>query len=143
MNNVVLMGRLTKDVELRYNQSQMAIGRFTVAVNRRLTKEKRQEAEANNHPTADFISCVIFGKQAEVLAQYVSKGMRILINGRIQTGSYDNNEGQKVYTTEVIVEQFEFIDSNNQHNEGGKQQNSPDDFGMGNAVVNNDSEMPF
>lgn len=69
--------------------------------------------------------------------------MRVLINGRIQTGSYDNKEGQKVYTTEVIVEQFEFIDSNNQHNEGGKQQNSPDDFGMGNAVVNNDSEMPF
>lgn len=143
MNNVVLMGRLTKDVELRYNQSQMAIGRFTVAVNRRLTKEKRQEAEANNQPTADFISCVIFGKQAEVLAQYVSKGMRVLVNGRIQTGSYDNKEGQKVYTTEVIVEQFEFIDSNNQHNEGSKQQNNVDDFGMGNAVVNNDSEMPF
>ena len=143
MNNVVLMGRLTKDVELRYNQSQMAIGRFTVAVNRRLTKEKRQEAEANNQSTADFISCVIFGKQAEVLAQYVSKGMRVLLSGRIQTGSYDNKEGQKVYTTEVIVEQFEFIDSNNQHGQDNKQQNSPDDFGMGNAVVNNDSKMPF
>lgn len=111
MNNVVLMGRLTKDVEIRYNQSQMAIGRFTVAVNRRLTKEKRQEAEANNQPTADFINCVAFGRTAEVIGQYFHKGNKIAITGHIQTGSYENQQGQRIYTTDVIVDQFYFVDS--------------------------------
>lgn len=110
MNNVVLMGRLTKDVEIRYNQSQMAIGRFTVAVNRRLTKEKRQEAEANNQATADFINCVTFGKTAEIIGQYFRKGNKIAITGHIQTGSYENQQGQKIYTTDVIVDQFDFVE---------------------------------
>lgn len=113
MNNVVLMGRLTKDVEIRYNQSQMAIGRFTVAVNRRLTKEKRQEAEANNQATADFINCVAFGKTAEIIGQYFHKGNRIAVIGHIQTGSYENQQGQKIYTTDVIVDQFDFVESAN------------------------------
>lgn len=116
MNNVVLMGRLTKDVELRYNQSQMAIGRFTVAVNRRLTKEKRQEAEANNQATADFINCVAFGKTAEIIGQYFHKGNRIAVIGHIQTGSYENQQGQKIYTTDVIVDQFDFVESANTKN---------------------------
>lgn len=113
MNNVVLMGRLTKDVEIRYNQSQMAIGRFTVAVNRRLTKEKRQEAEANNQATADFINCVAFGRTAEVIGQYFHKGNKIAITGHIQTGSYENQQGQRIYTTDVIVDQFDFVESVN------------------------------
>ena len=113
MNNVVLMGRLTKDVEIRYNQSQMAIGRFTVAVNRRLTKEKRQEAEANNQATADFINCVAFGRTAEVIGQYFHKGNKIAITGHIQTGSYENQQGQRIYTTDVIVDQFYFVESAN------------------------------
>ena len=154
MNNVTLMGRLTRDVELRYTQSQVAIGRFTVAINRRLTKEKRQQAEANKQPTADFISCVAFGKQAETIAQYVSKGMRVSLSGRLQTGSYQNKQGQTVYTTDVVVEQFDFIDSNNQHNNNqgyqpanqqatnNQQNNQPfDDLGM--DAMDFDDELPF
>ena len=154
MNNVTLMGRLTRDVELRYTQSQVAIGRFTVAINRRLTKEKRQQAEANNQPTADFISCVAFGKQAETIAQYVSKGMRVSLSGRLQTGSYQNKQGQTVYTTDVVVEQFDFIDSHNQQNNNqgyqpanqqatnNQQNNQPfDDLGM--DAMDFDDELPF
>ena len=154
MNNVTLMGRLTRDVELRYTQSQVAIGRLTVAIKRRLTKDKRQQAEANNQPTADFISCVAFGKQAETIAQYVSKGMRVSLSGRLQTGSYQNKQGQTVYTTDVVVEQFDFIDSNNQQNNNqgyqpanqqatnNQQNNQPfDDLGM--DAMDFDDELPF
>ena len=155
MNNVTLMGRLTRDVELRYTNSQMAIGRFTVAINRRLTKDKRQQAEDNNQPTVDFISCVAFGKQAETIAQYVSKGMRVSLSGRLQTGSYQNKQGQTVYTTDVVVEQFDFIDSHNQQNNNqgyqpanqqsakNQQNNQPfdDDLGMDDMAF--DEELPF
>lgn len=95
MNNVVLIGRLTKDVELRYTEGQepKAIARFILAVNRMGEKEE-----------ADFINCVAFGKTAEFMEKYTSKGKLTAINGRIQTGSYTNKEGQKVYTTNVIVD---------------------------------------
>lgn len=133
MNNVVLMGRLTKDVEIRYNQSQMAIGRFTVAVNRRLTKGKRQEAEANNQATADFINCVAFGRTAEVIGQYFNKGNKIAITGHIQTGSYENQQGQRIYTTDVIVDQFDFVESSKNKNE--------DNFN--NNLKTDEPELPF
>ncbi|MGF0095025.1 single-stranded DNA-binding protein [Peptoniphilus sp. SGI.035] len=133
MNQANLIGRLTKDIDLRYTTSQMAIGRFTLAINRKLTKEKRQEAEANNQPTADFINCIAFGKTAETLSNYVGKGNQLGIEGHIQTGSYENKEGQRIYTTDVIVDGFTFIDSRQD-----TQSSTDSDF----IPVNND-DIPF
>ena len=114
MNNVSLMGRLTKDPEVRYSaNTQFANARFSVAVDRRLSKEKRTEAENSNQPTADFINCVAFGRTAEVIGQYFQKGNKIAITGHIQTGSYENQQGQRIYTTDVIVDQFDFVESAN------------------------------
>lgn len=104
MNVVSLVGRLTRDVELRYTPSGTAYGRFTLAVNRRI-------ANQNGVREADFISCVIWNKAAENLANYTRKGSQIGIQGRIQTGSYDNQQGQKIYTTDVVVENFDFLES--------------------------------
>ncbi len=104
MNKVILMGRLTRDPEVRYSagENALAIARYTLAVDRRF---RREEA------TADFINCVSFGKTAEFAERYFHKGIRITVCGRIQTGSYTNREGQKVYTTEVVVEEQEFAES--------------------------------
>ncbi|WP_071026023.1 single-stranded DNA-binding protein [Peptoniphilus raoultii] len=115
MNKAILIGRLTRDIDLKYTQGGMAIGRFTLAINRKMTREKKQEAERNNQPTADFIGCIAFGKTAETLSNYVGKGNQIGIEGHIQTGSYENKEGQRVYTTDVIVDGFTFIDSKNKN----------------------------
>ena len=107
MNKVMLMGRLTRDPEVRYSQGEtpIAIARFTLAINRR----GRQQDDAQ--PSADFISCICFGKIAEVVEQYCRQGMKIAITGHIQTGSYTNRDGQKVYTTEVVLEELEFAES--------------------------------
>lgn len=104
MNVVTLVGRLTKDIELRYTQSGKAFGRFTLAVNRKMPNQ-------DGVREADFISCVAWGKAAEILTDYTEKGSQLAVQGRIQTGSYDNQHGQKVYTTDVIVETFDFIDT--------------------------------
>lgn len=127
MNRVNLFGRLTKDVDLKYTNNAMAIGRFSLAVDRRLSKEKKQEAQANNQPTADFISCVVFGKTAEMMARYTGKGLRVAIGGHIQTGSYVNQNNQRVYTNDVIVDEVNIIDfaqdnqnqANNPNNDKG------------------------
>lgn len=105
MNKTILMGRLTRDPEVRYaaNDSGMAIVRYTLAVDRRRT--------GNDGQSADFINCVAFGKTGEFAEKYFRKGMKILITGRIQTGSYTNQEGQRIYTTEVVVEDQEFTES--------------------------------
>ena len=105
MNKVVLMGRLTRDPEVRYAKADnsLAIARYTLAVDRRFKREGEQEA--------DFISCTVFGKSAEFAEKYFHQGIKIVISGRIQTGSYTNQEGQKVYATEVIVEEQEFAES--------------------------------
>lgn len=105
MNKVHLLGRLTRDPEIRYPQDneQMAIARYTLAVDRRFKRDGEQ--------TADFISCVAFGKAAEFTEKYLKKGTKIAVTGRIQTGSYTNREGQKVYTTDVIIEEQEFAES--------------------------------
>ena len=105
MNKVVLMGRLTRDPEVRYSQgdSATAVARYTVAVDRRFKRD--------GEPTADFIPCVVFGRSAEFAEKYFRQGMRVSISGRIQTGSYTNKDGMKVYTTEVIVEEQEFAES--------------------------------
>ena len=105
MNKVILMGRLTRDTEVRYSagENSLAIARYTLAVDRRF----KRDGEA----TADFISCVVFGKQAEFAEKYFRQGIRIVVSGRIQTGSYTNRDGVKVYTTEVVVEEQEFAES--------------------------------
>lgn len=120
MNNVGLTGRITKDLELKYTQNGKAYCRFTLAVDRGLSKEKKQEAEANGQPTADFINCVAWGTTAEVLNKYTAKGKKILVNGSIETGSYTAQDGSKRYTTDVLVnraEILEFADNNNVNNQ--------------------------
>lgn len=115
MNKVILMGRLTRDPEVRYSQGEnaLAIARYTLAVDRRFRRDGEQ--------TADFINCVVFGKSAEFAERYFRQGMRVTISGRIQTGSYTNRDGVKVYTTEVVVEEQEFAESKNAGNAGGGQ----------------------
>ena len=117
MNKVILMGRLTRDPEVRYSQgdSSLAIARFTLAVDRRF---RRDDA------STDFIGCVAFGRNAEFIEKYFRQGTKALITGRIQTGSYTNRDGQKVYTTDVVVEDQEFAESKNSQGESGFQSTS-------------------
>lgn len=112
MNNVILMGRLTRDPELRYLQGGAggAVARFTIAVDKALSKEKKQEMESRNQPTADFINVVVWGKMGENCAKFTQKGKRVLVTGRIQTGFYDDKDGKRVYTTDVVANNVEFID---------------------------------
>ncbi|WBW50237.1 single-stranded DNA-binding protein [Peptoniphilus equinus] len=118
MNNVSLMGRLTRDPELRYTPNGAAVCRFNVAVDRRLSKERRQDAERNNQPTADFISCTAWNKTAELIANYFHKGDRIALTGRIQTGRYEDKDGKTVYTTDVIAETIDFVETANSSSQG-------------------------
>ncbi|MGO5336819.1 single-stranded DNA-binding protein [Bilifractor sp. LCP19S3_H10] len=106
MNKVILMGRLTRDPDIRYSQGEnsQAIARYTLAVDRRFRKEGSEQ-------TADFIGCVAFGRQAEFAEKYLRQGIKIAITGRIQTGSYTRQDGTKVYTTDVVVEEQEFAES--------------------------------
>ena len=109
MNRVILMGRLTRDPDVRYSQSgdgSMAVARYTLAVDRR-----RSRNSDSNEQTADFISCVAFGRQGEFAEKYLHQGTKLVIQGRIQTGSYTNKDGQRVYTTDVVVEDQEFAES--------------------------------
>jgi len=105
MNKVILMGRLTRDPDIRYSQgeNQMAVARFTLAVDRRFKRDGDQ--------TADFISCVAFGRTAEFFEKFIKQGTKVCVEGRIQTGSYTNRDNQKVYTTDVVVENAEFAES--------------------------------
>ena len=115
MNKVILMGRLTRDPEVRYSQgeSQMAIAKYTLAVDRRFQRNN------SDGQTADFIGCTAFGKAGEFAEKYFHKGTKVAVTGRIQTGSYTNKDGQKVYTTDVIVEEQEFAESKNASQSGG------------------------
>lgn len=104
MNKVILMGRLTRDPDVRYSQGEpaMAVARFTLAVDRRFKREEQQ---------ADFISCVAFARQGEFIEKYAHQGTKLVVEGRIQTGSYTNKDGVKVYTTDIVVENCEFAES--------------------------------
>ena len=110
MNKVILMGRLTRDPDVRYTQgeSSTAIARYTLAVDRRFARRDQQDAQ-----TADFIGIVAFGKAGEFAEKYLKKGTKVIVTGRIQTGSYTNKEGQKVYTTDIVAEDQEFAESKN------------------------------
>lgn len=120
MNKVILLGRLVRDPEIRYSQGEnnLCIARYTLAVDRRFKKDGEQ--------SADFIQCVTFGKMAEFVEKWFKQGTKIAVTGRIQTGSYTNKDGQKVYTTEVVVEEQEFAESKNSGNNEPKPSN--DDF---------------
>lgn len=149
MNKVILMGRLTRDPEVRYSQGEnsMAIARFSLAVDRRSSRN------AQDGQTADFINCVSFGRQAEFAEKYLHKGTKLVVEGRIQTGSYTNKEGARVYTTEVVVENQEFAESRNAAggSEGGfgggyarpEQAAAPADGGFMNIPDGIDEELPF
>lgn len=114
MNKVILIGRLTRDPEVRYSQGEQAtaIARYTLAVDRRFKRDGDQQ-------TADFITCVAFGRQGEFVEKYLRKGTKMVVTGRIQTGSYTNKDGQKVYTTEVVVEEQEFAESKSASGDNG------------------------
>ena len=134
MNKTLLIGRTTKDPDIRYTQNEqpMTIARFNLAVDRRFKKEGEQ--------SADFISCVAFGKTAEFIEKYVFKGTKIAVEGRIQTGSYTNKDGNKVYTTDVVVEQVEFAGAKTDSKSAAKESN--DDF-MNVADGLDDEGLPF
>lgn len=136
MNKCTLVGRLTKDPEIRYSQGEnaTATARFSVAVSRRF-----KNAEGNYD--ADFINCVAFGKTAEFLEKYFKKGMAIGLTGHIQTGSYTNKDGQKVYTTDVIVEETEFVESKNAS--GNTTKDTPTYSAPTSSVVVDDDDDSF
>ena len=133
MNKVILIGRLTRSPEVRYSQGEesMCIAKYTLAVDRH---SKKAENDAN----ADFISCVAFGKQGEFAEKYLHQGMKIGIEGRIQTGSYVNNQGVKVYTTDVVVDAHEFCEAKS---DGAKNNDHVEQSGFAN--VSDDVELPF
>lgn len=144
MNKVWLMGRPTGDPEIRYSQSgdNMAIARFTLAVERR--GRRREEGEEN---TADFIRCISFGKQAEFIEKYIRQGTKIAVTGRIQTGSYTNKDGQKVYTTDVVLDDIEFAESKGSSNSSEGNTGRPEPSSAGDGFMNVpdgiDEEAPF
>lgn len=143
MNKVVLTGRLTRDAEVRYSQgnNQMAIARFTLAVDRRVKRDSGQNA--------DFINCVAFNKAGEFFEKCGRKGIKFAVEGRIQTDTYTNKDGQRVYTTSVVVESAEFAESKSHNaNVGGKGQEVPEllpasDGGFRNIPDGIDEELPF
>ncbi len=147
MNKVILMGRLTRDPEVRYSQGEnaTAIARYTLEVDRRFNRN-------NDDQTADFISCVAFGRSGEFAEKYLHKGTKIAVTGRIQTGSYTNKDGVKVYTTDVVVEDQEFAESKNASQQAGgdyapagRTQSAPMAAGDGfmNIPDGIDEELPF
>lgn len=140
MNKVILIGRLTRDPEVRYTagDNPIAVARYTLAVDRRFRRDGEE--------TADFINCVSFGRTAEFAEKYFRQGLKIAVTGRIQTGSYTNRDGQKVYTTEIVVEEQEFAESKNARSENGQTNNSipetsPD--GFMNIPDGMEEELPF
>lgn len=137
MNKAHLLGRLTRDPEIRYPQDneQMAIARYTLAVDRRFKRDGEQ--------TADFISCVAFGKAAEFAEKYLKKGTKIAATGRIQTGSYTNREGQKIYTTDVIIEEQEFAESKAAAADGSSQPAESDAHGFMSIPDGIEDDLPF
>ena len=139
MNFVALVGRLTKDPEIRWTQGQnpLCVASFSVAVDRRVRRDGNQQA-------ADFPNCVAFGKTAEFLEKYFSKGMRIGLTGRIQTRSYDGRDGRKVYVTEVVAENVEFVESKTARVQGAAPANIPDEIdGFMQIPDGFDEDLPF
>ena len=135
MNKVILMGRLSKDPEVRYSQGNnaMAIARYTLAVDRKFKRD--------GEPNADFINCIAFGKNGEFAEKYLHKGIKILVEGRWQSGSYTNRDGQKVYTNDCVVESCEFAESKNANQSERPQPSNSDDGFM--QIPDNMEDFPF
>lgn len=114
MNKVILIGRLVRDPELRYTQSNQAICTFTLAVDKKLSREKREEAEAAGRPTADFPRIIVWGKMGENASKYLFKGSQCAVEGRIQTGSYQDKDGKTIYTTDIVADNVEFLSKSTQ-----------------------------
>lgn len=150
MNKILLIGRLTKDPELRYTQSGTAVASFTLAVNRNFTNQ-------NGEREADFINCIAWQKAAEFVSQYFKKGQQMALEGRLQVRSYDDNNGQRRWVTEVVTEKVEFVGSKNGGNSGsnsagsgsgggnagGSGADSPSQLGWGEEIVFDDNDIPF
>ncbi len=133
MNSVVLIGRLTKDPELRFLPGNgTAVSTFSIAVDKDLSKDKKQEMESKGQPTADFINIVVWGRRAETCANYLSKGRLVAIQGRIQTRSYDAADGSKRYVTEVVADNVQFLEWGD-----NKQGNTNRDFGSNRSNESN------
>ncbi|MTI46218.1 single-stranded DNA-binding protein [Sporosalibacterium faouarense] len=158
MNNVTLVGRLTADPELRFLPGNgTAVASFTMAIDKDLPREKKQQMEQQGKPTADFPRIVVWGRPAENCATYLNKGKLVAVQGRIQTRSYDNNQGQRVYVTEVVAEKVQFLewgDSNNNNNNNNSRgysnsdRNNNNDHGMGGIDTDgfqpvDDEDIPF
>lgn len=138
MNKAILIGRLTKDPEVRYGgANNTAVAKYSLAVDRKFKQD--------GQPAADFINCIAFGKLGEFAEKYLHKGIKIAVTGRIQTGSYTNKDGVKVYTTDVVVEEQEFTESKNANgNTGNQKSNSvPNSDGLMNIPDGIDAELPF
>ena len=141
MNKVTLVGRMAKDMELKQTSTGKAVGSFTVAVDRRFKRD--------GQPTADFFNVVAWNKPAELISQYLHKGDRIALNGRLQTRSYDAKDGTRKYITEIILEEFDFIGSKNDHQQVPKPQapqskpNYQDNFGENFNMMVDDDSLPF
>jgi single-strand DNA-binding protein len=137
LNSTCLVGRLTKDAELRYTTNNQAVATFTLAVNRNFKSQ-------NGEREADFINCVIWRQQAENLANWAKKGALIGITGRIQTRNYENQQGQRVYITEVVADNFQLLEFNKQNNQGQSQGNSQPDFSRQAEPMDiSDDDLPF
>lgn len=135
MNTVSLVGRFAREPEVKYTDGGLSIARFNLAVDRRFKKEGEQNA--------DFISCIAFGKTAEFIEKYFHKGQRIGLNGRIQTGSYTNKDGDKVYTTDIVADNVEFVESAGGQAQTGERPNPADANGFMNIPDGIDEELPF
>nr|DAX51977.1 MAG TPA: Single strand binding protein [Caudoviricetes sp.] len=137
INNVVLVGRLTRDPELRYTPSNVAVATFSLAVNRNF---KNQAGDRE----ADFISCIMWRQQAENFANWLKKGALVGITGRIQTRSYDNQQGQRVYVTEVVAESFQTLEKkDNSANQSSMESQIPPSYGQGESMDISDDGLPF
>ena len=129
MNNVVLIGRLTRDPELRYiPNSGQAVSTFSLAIDKNLSKEKKQEMESRNQPTADFVNIVVWGRVAENCANYLAKGRLVGVQGRIQSGSYEAKDGTKRYTTDVVAQTVEFLEWGDKPQNDSKAKSEGSDF---------------
>ena len=142
INRVALIGRLTKDIELKYTSNGTAVGTFTLAVNRQFTNQQGERE-------ADFIRCQMWRKTAEIFSQYTHKGSLVGIDGRIQTRNYENQQGQRVYVTEVVVENFSLLESKSQSQQNNPQQPQANSYqhsnnnSSGDSIDISDDDLPF
>lgn len=143
MNKVLLIGHLTKDPDLRYTQSGRTVCQFTLAVNKNLSKDKKEEMEAQNKPTADFLRIVVWDKMAENASRYLKKGSQCAIDGSIQTGSYEDNNGNRVFTTDIVAQHVEFLSrltqNDTNYNSNTNTSQSYQNQSRGNYGANNDN----